>query len=210
MSGTALEYRIALDFFGQISDNSPMDNKLFTLGVYGVSRVLMPGDGKERWIVNAKKVDNRVAEFSSKGEALDFVIKEWAKDQDWEMIEVTEFRRKGNWILSFNKETGDWDLYHGSTPIKTWSDPIKSFEDANNIVEYTEKRASIRGKFRRIKSAIESNRFNLSEESIEKASKVVYDIERKFDQRTGGLEKIEIVTLNSLYKSFGGVDAYGN
>jgi hypothetical protein len=66
------DYKLLLDFFGQIVDNSPMENELFTLGVYGVSKVVMPSDGKERWIVNAKMADNRVAEFTTKDKALEW------------------------------------------------------------------------------------------------------------------------------------------
>jgi hypothetical protein len=117
---------------------------------------------------------------------------------------VGEYRYDGNFILSYFDRSGDWELHNGKTMINSWSDPLRAFQESNKYIECYEKRKSIYKRITKIKESVLINKYKLSEESIDKALKVIVDIEAKLTARTGGLEKIEIVTLNSLYRSFGG------
>lgn len=196
------DYKLLLDFFGQV-DDTLLHKPLFQLDKYFVDKV--NDNGHETWYVDNVNFMNRIP-FKSQGGALLWTVKRWTKDQDWELIEVGEYKHKGNYIISYNDKSGDWDFYNGTTHLDSWSDPISAFDLANQVLRYKNKRNSISKRIKKVKQSIMSGKLHISVSSIKDALMTVANIETNFNKRSGGLTKIEIVTLNSLYKLFGGVN----
>jgi hypothetical protein len=199
------DYKLLLDFFGQV-DDTLLHKPLFQLDKYFVDKYFVDkvsDNGYETWYVDNVNLANRIP-FESQGEALLWAVKKWAKDQDWELIKVGEYRHKGNYIISYNDKSGDWDFYNGTTHLNSWSDPISAFDLANLVLRYKSRRKSINKRIKKVKQTIRSGKLYINDSSIKDALITVANIETNFNQRSGGLIKIEIVTLNKLYTAFGG------